>query len=144
MGQTESSEPAPVDVDLISQLSTLEVVAVSDSFKELHSKAGRDGHVLNLEAFSEHFKLPVLLGERLFQALDWKRTNTIDFEEFVSGAAMLLHGSFHDKCQLLFCMFNISGGDGIDRNELSTMLNIILSSTQLVLKGCGQMEVPEY
>ncbi|KAI6652901.1 hypothetical protein LOD99_4287 [Oopsacas minuta] len=143
MGQTESSETNPGEGDyaeLISQLSLLEVAAVSASFKELHAKAGHGGQVLNLEAFSEYFKLPLLLGERLFQALDCKKTNTIDFEEFVSGVAMLLHGSFHEKCQLLFSMFNISGGDGIDRNELSTMLNIILSSTQLVLKGCGKMQ----
>ena len=144
MGQVESSEAGLGESDysdLVSQLSTLEVAAVSESFKELHAKAGRDGHLVNLEAFSRHFKLPMLLGERLFSALDWKKTNTIDFDEFVSGAAMLLHGSFHDKCQLLFSMFNISGGSGIDRDELSTMLNIILSSTQLVLKGCGKMQV---
>ena len=144
MGQSESSEAAGKESsisDLVSQLSTLEVAAVSEAFKELHSRAGTGGHVVNLEEFSHYFKLPLLLGERLFFALDWKQTGSIDFDEFIYGIAMLLHGTFHDKCQLLFSMFNISGGAGIDRQELSTMLSIILSSTQLVLKGCGQVQV---
>ena len=36
----------------------------------------------------------------------------ISFEEFVCGLAVLLHGSFSSKCQLLFQVFNIHGDDG--------------------------------
>ena len=36
----------------------------------------------------------------------------ISFEEFVCGLAVLLHGSFSNKCQLLFQVFNIHGDEG--------------------------------
>ena len=36
----------------------------------------------------------------------------ISFEEFVCGLAVLLHGSFSSKCQLLFQVFNIHGDEG--------------------------------
>ena len=36
----------------------------------------------------------------------------ISFEEFVCGLAILLHGSFSNKCQLLFQVFNIHGDEG--------------------------------
>ena len=42
----------------------------------------------------------------------WLQNGKISFEEFVSGLAILLHGSFSSKCQLLFQVFNIHGDDG--------------------------------
>lgn len=57
----------------------------------------------------------------------------ISFEEFVCGLAVLLHGSFSDKCYLIFRVFNLNEDEGISREELTTMLTAILHSTHTIL-----------
>ena len=57
----------------------------------------------------------------------------VDFEEFVCGLAVVLHGSFSDKCRLLFDLFNIAGDEGVSREELATMLSAIVHSTSTIL-----------
>ena len=51
---------------------------------------------------------------------------------------MVLHGSFHDRCALLFSVFNIHGDEGISRTELTTMLSAILQSTDTILYTVGE------
>ncbi len=57
----------------------------------------------------------------------------VSFEEFVCGLAILLHGSFHDRCALVFHVFNLAGDEGVSRPELTTMLTAILQSTDTIL-----------
>ena len=49
------------------------------------------------------------------------------------GLAIVLHGSFHDRCALLFRVFNLAGDEGVSREELATMLTAILQSTDTIL-----------
>ena len=49
------------------------------------------------------------------------------------GLAVVLHGTFTDKCRLLFELFNIAGDEGISREELATMLAAIVNSTSTIL-----------
>jgi len=54
-------------------------------------------------------------------------------EEFVCGLAIVLHGSFRDRCSLLFSIFNLSNDEGVSREELGTMLTAIMQSTNTIL-----------
>ena len=54
------------------------------------------------------------------------------------GLAVVLHGSFSDKCQLLFKVFNIHGDEGVSREELTTLLSAILQSTNTILYTVGE------
>ena len=56
------------------------------------------------------------------------------------GLAVVLHGSFHDRCMLLFRVFNLNEDEGIARAELSTMLTHILHSTHTILHTIGEGE----
>ena len=49
------------------------------------------------------------------------------------GLAIVLHGSFHDRCALVFHVFNLAGDEGVSRAELTTMLTAILQSTDTIL-----------
>ena len=57
----------------------------------------------------------------------------VDFEEFVCGVTLLLHGSFEEKCQFLFDVFNIAGDEGVSYEELTSILSAIATSADLVL-----------
>ena len=45
----------------------------------------------------------------------------------------MLHGSFEDKCKLLFDVFNIAGDEGVSYEELTSMLSAIAANTDLIL-----------
>lgn len=45
----------------------------------------------------------------------------------------MLHGSFEDKCKLLFDVFNIAGDEGVSYEELTCMLSAIAVNTDLIL-----------
>ena len=56
------------------------------------------------------------------------------------GLAVVLHGSFHDRCMLLFRVFNLNEDEGISRTELAAMLTHILHSTHTILHTIGEGE----
>ena len=49
------------------------------------------------------------------------------------GLAIVLHGSFRDRCSLLFSVFNLGNDEGVSRAELGTMLTAIMQSTNTIL-----------
>ena len=71
MGQSGSRELAEAFERATSQLSDLQLSEITSRFNEIYSQDGcRAGHLLNRENFSNHFQLPVVLGDRLFTAFD--------------------------------------------------------------------------
>ena len=73
MGQSESSFQRTY-TETVSQLSSVQLGEIAARFNELYGKAGGPrGHVVDREAFSRYFKLPVAVGDRLFDAFDRKK-----------------------------------------------------------------------
>lgn len=52
----------------------------------------------------------------------------------------MLHGSFRERCGLLFRVFNIGNDEGVSREELRTMLTAILQSTNTILYTVGHTD----
>ena len=52
----------------------------------------------------------------------------------------MLHGSFKERCGLLFSVFNLGNDEGITRAELRTMLTAILQSTNTILYTVGDKD----
>lgn len=73
MGQNESSFKHTYE-ETVCQLSSVQMGEISRRFNELYAKAGGPkGHVVDREAFSKYFNLPVAVGDRLFDAFDEKK-----------------------------------------------------------------------
>lgn len=73
MGQSESSFKRTYE-ETVCQLSSVQMGEISRRFNELYAKAGGPkGHVVDREAFSKYFNLPVAVGDRLFDAFDEKK-----------------------------------------------------------------------
>ena len=68
------------------------------------------------------------------------QNGSICFEEFVCGLAIVLHGSFKERCGLLFSVFNLGNDEGISREELRTMLTAIYQSTNTILYTVGDTD----
>ncbi|XP_019850352.1 PREDICTED: uncharacterized protein LOC105312226 [Amphimedon queenslandica] len=134
MGQGGSHDFQEVFQSTVAELSQLQLAELGNQFNELYRQAGGErGRVIDREKFSLYFNLPVALGDRLFDAFDKKKNGSIDFEEFVCGLSIILHGSFSTKCQLLFDLFNISGDEGVSREELHSLLSSVVHSTNTII-----------
>ena len=73
MGQSESSFKKNYE-ETVSQLSSVQLREITTRFGEVYAKAGGSkGHLVDREAFSKYFQLPVAVGERLFEAFDVKK-----------------------------------------------------------------------
>lgn len=73
MGQNESAFKRTYE-ETVCQLSSVQIGEIARRFNELYSKAGGPkGHVVDREAFSKYFNLPVAVGDRLFDAFDEKK-----------------------------------------------------------------------
>ena len=73
MGQNESSFKKSYE-ETVSQLSSVQLREITTHFGEVYAKAGGSkGHLVDREAFSKYFKLPVAVGERLFESFDVQR-----------------------------------------------------------------------
>ncbi len=71
----------------------------------------------------------------MFKISSWiiLQNGAVDFEEFACGLAVLTHGSFSDKCRLLFSVFNLAGDEGVSREELYSLIFSVVSSTNTIL-----------
>ncbi|XP_062507389.1 trafficking protein particle complex subunit 12-like isoform X2 [Corticium candelabrum] len=135
MGQSGSRELAEAFERATSQLSDLQLSEITSRFNEIYSQDGcRAGHLLNRENFSNHFQLPVVLGDRLFTAFDVNKSGTVSFEEFVCGLAVCLHGTVIDKAALLFKAFNLNEDEGVSQQEMATMLYGSLKSAKTIMQ----------
>ena len=77
MGGSESSFKRNYE-ETVSQLSTVQLREITTHFHEVYAKAGGSkGHLVDREAFSQYFKLPVSVGERLFEAFDAHRVRLL-------------------------------------------------------------------
>ncbi|XP_065183713.1 trafficking protein particle complex subunit 12-like isoform X1 [Sycon ciliatum] len=135
MGQGLSKEDEEECVEL-RELGAVRLAVIGHQFNELYSESkGKRGVLLDRAAFSRHFQVPVILGDRLFEAFDTEKNGVVSFEEFARGLAVCLHGTTSDKCELLFNMFNLAGDEGVSRDELQFMLHATLESALTIVKA---------
>jgi Ca2+-binding EF-hand superfamily protein len=64
-----------------------------------------------------------MLSERLFAQFDVKGTGYIDFEEFITGLAIVCRGTQNEKIHFLFNMYDVSHDNTVSKAELATLLN---------------------
>lgn len=95
-----------------------ELSVLNAMFRELEQK----DHTMDKSTFLKIFKLPGMLGERLFSVFDKGQDGVIDKDEFISGLALYARGTKEQRIELLFQMYDLTNDGTISRKELSTML----------------------
>ncbi|XP_065670386.1 trafficking protein particle complex subunit 12 isoform X2 [Hydra vulgaris] len=139
MGQNVSSEDGVRFKNAINKLTKMELLDIEAAFEELSSKSGDEQVAiqkptwLNRDKFAKMFGISDLIAEQLFETFDQDKNGLIDLKEFVTGAALCLHGSLKDKCRLLFKIFNLNGDDGVSPEEFSMVLTSCLQSAHAML-----------
>lgn len=80
------------------------VSVLKEMFKELAEQSDNKGRTLDKETFLKYFPLPGVLGERLFDLFDADGSQTIDFQEFFMGLALIYNGTAEERKRFLFNM----------------------------------------
>ena len=65
------------------ELDEMEMGLIDQIFHEMAVRSPND--TISKDTFMKFFDLPGVLGDRLFQVFDTKKTGEIDFEEFLTG-----------------------------------------------------------
>eukprot|EP01083_Nonionella_stella_P131156 398234_1 len=115
---------------LLSRFGETERQMLFNLFEDLAHRSmitSKHGHhhedAIDKATFLRVFKLPGMLGERLFAAFNQSKTGAIDFTEFIDGLSITVHGSPDDKIGFLFRMYDLNGNGFVSKTEMSTMLN---------------------
>ena len=59
--------------EAITQLSTVQLSKITEAYKELHSRGGKRGGLVDRSLFTSYFDVSPVLSERLFEAFDRKK-----------------------------------------------------------------------
>ncbi|TYZ67127.1 hypothetical protein PybrP1_011222 [[Pythium] brassicae (nom. inval.)] len=110
-----------------------EMQLLRETFKGLAN--ARNGSAVDKETFLKCFPMPGLLGERLFEVFDKDRSDSIRFNEFLTGVAILFRGSRKEKLKFVFDLYDFSRSGSISRHELVTMLHQFPESTLDLLRS---------
>ena len=76
-----------------------------------------------MQTFLQYFPLPGLLGERLFAVFDKKQIGEVDYEEFVCGLAVTCRGSWEEKVEFIFNIYDVHSVGAVSREELTALVS---------------------
>jgi len=101
-------------------------------FNELAIQSTSGYASLDRTTFLRYFPLPGIMGERLFSVFDYNSSGDISFQEFVTGMAIVYHGTVEEKHQFIFDMYDLDGDGVVTRDELATMLSHVPTAFRLL------------
>merc|ERR1719456_1678582 len=97
-----------------------------------HSSQGSEARTIDKTTFLRFFPLPGMMGERLFAVFDRDNSGAIDFQEFLTGMALIYRGTLEEKKKFLFEMYDLDGDGVVTREELFTMLSHIPAAFKIL------------
>ena len=95
-------------------------------FKNLTEHSNSPGKTIDKVTFLKYFPLPGMMGERLFKVFDRDDSGGIDFQEFLTGMALIYRGTIEEKKKFLFEMYDLDGDGVVTREELYSYFNAII------------------
>jgi|LauGreSBDMM110SN_4_FD.fasta_scaffold336809_1 Ca2+-binding EF-hand superfamily protein len=84
-----------------------------------------NGKGVDKETFLQYFPLNGLLGERLFAQFNKSSTDLINFDDFITGLAIVCRGNKDEKIHFLFQMYDVNTNNMVNKQELEVLLNHI-------------------
>jgi len=122
-------------------LEKWEVGLLDKMFRDLAMRS--PGKTMDKATFLSLFKLPGMLGERLFNFFDAyglvllsliqfrKKNGVIDLEEFLNGMRVYSRGSLDERLDMLFMMTDLAGDGVVHSEELTIILTSLITPSSL-------------
>ncbi|KAF0972855.1 hypothetical protein FDP41_009104 [Naegleria fowleri] len=124
-----------------SRFGKLELANLFSKYSTQIENSGQENGRMTRELFSEALsellnidfsEKPEIL-ERYYKIFDSDKSETIDFREFVTGLSVLLKGSFEEKVDFIFSVYDEDGNGFIERHEMIHLLSCLFNKSLLLL-----------
>ncbi len=131
-GHAASGKLANLTVKQIARMrfEQRELDVLKPAFKDLAIRSGSKDAITKPTFLKLMANAPGILGDRLFDAFDFKQDGEIDYEEFLFGIACYARGDNEDKVNFVFKLFDLSTDGKISRSEMETLLVSVLFAYQ--------------
>jgi hypothetical protein len=90
--------------------------------------------------FFEYMKLPVLIGEKLFNALDKDGDNYLNAKEFTEGLLKLYNGNFQETVEVVFNMLDFNKDGKVSKGDVKVLLSYLPLKNDDVVMYKDQIE----
>jgi hypothetical protein len=101
-------------------------IYLKEIYKDLADRAESNRkNGLSKITFMEYMKLPVLICEKLFIALDKDNDNFLNVKEFTEGLFKLYTGDFRETAELIFNMIDFNKDGKITKGDIKILLSYL-------------------
>lgn len=113
------------DVSTILNFSQEETKLHKAEYKKFCNKV----EIMTKKGFLEYFRLEdldgTLLADRLYAC--FSPSGSINFQKFIRGVGLLANGTFEDRVQLIFSLFDLKKNNVIEKSDMKKVLLSLLN-----------------
>lgn len=113
------------DVNTILNFSQEETKLHKAEYKKFCNKV----EIMTKKGFLEYFRLEdldgTLLADRLYAS--FSPSGSINFQKFIRGIGLLANGTFEDRVQLIFSLFDLKKNSVIEKSDMKKVLLSLLN-----------------
>ncbi|OMJ69279.1 hypothetical protein SteCoe_33035 [Stentor coeruleus] len=118
--------------EVLPKFTKQEITMLQLLFTDLAKKSNKE--TINKDTFIKIFYLPVrnnkgILGERLFNYFDIKKTQLLDIESFILGIANYCKATTEDKYKVIFEICDSKDDLALDSKELQIVISLLGPNT---------------
>ncbi len=108
----------------VQRFDSRELQVIKQTFKCLsHISGDGEERCIDRETFSRYFNLPGLISRRLFSEFGKRNEGFVRYEDFVTTLAVLCHGTWEEKAEFVFKLFDVNNRNTISIHDLSALIN---------------------
>ncbi len=107
---------------------------IADLYRQFRHDCMKHGHgrklTMTVEEFKDMYRQIFPQGdadkfaEHVFRAFDKDENGTINFRDFITTLSIQLKGSYQEKLEWLFDLYNIQGNEYIARDEAAEIISV--------------------
>ncbi|XP_042438775.1 MTOR-associated protein MEAK7-like [Zingiber officinale] len=126
MGNAQSPPADPLFDTAIRAFTTQELEDLKSIFVSLAAQSGSNGKFVSQSVFQAYFRVPGLLGTKLFQLATRKRNDgMLLFEDLVVTKAIYEKGSRDEIEEFIYQLCDVTGDGILGRSDIEAVINSV-------------------
>ncbi len=94
-------------------------------FMDLVKRSTQPSKGIDRTTFFSYYKLPGIIGERMFEVFDKSNIGFIDLEEFTNNMETLFCSNFDEISKIIFKLYDFTNNGEISKEDIRTLLSYV-------------------